>query len=218
MIGNMNKRSAIHVAIVVIIAVFLFIVPPLWHWVGLPFVIIGGLLLVTIIMVRWHSRHTGYRCRNCGGVFMVSAWTDFLSPHLSDRKMLRCPHCHSSGWCEETDPVAVPQPPASPVAAASTEGSPQNLYWQIILVILLYGALWVTALYQWSALSTTVSFWQVFKIPIATAILPALHFVFCYFAIRQSYRSRIYALVTIFIAVFLLLAVWMQLRHLPPAI
>ncbi len=214
----MKKNSAIQIVILVVITVFLFILPPLWNWRGLPYLIIAALLIATFVMVRWHSRHTGYRCQTCSGSFMVSAWTDFLSPHLSDRKLLRCPYCHSSGWCEEIDPVAPgPRPPASQVVAASTEFSPRNLYWQMVLIILLYAVLWVVALYQWSALSATVSFWQIIKIPLATSILPVLHFVFCSFAVRRAYRSRMYALVTIFVAVFLLLAVWTQLRYLPPA-
>ncbi len=215
----MNKSSAIHIAAVVVIAALLFILPPLWGWSGLPAIIIPGLLIVTTILVRWHARHTGYRCGECGGAFMISAWTDFLSPHLSDRKLLRCPHCLASGWCQEIEPGAVGAPPDAPrVAAAPSDYSPGNLYLQMILVILLYAALWAVALYQWSAISTPVSFWRITKIPIATAVLPIMHFVFCFFAVRHAYRSRMYAMVTIFVAVFLLLAVWTQLRSLPPAI
>ncbi len=213
----MKKSPAIQIAIVAVIAAFLFILPPLWGWGGLPFLIIAVLIIATMVMVRWHTRNTAYRCQACAGAFMISAWTDFLSPHMSDRKLLQCPHCKTSDWCQEVDPAAVDLPPDSsrPVAVAA-HYSPRNLYWQMLLVILLYAALWTVAIYQWSALPATVPLWQIIKIPVATAILPILHFIFCFFAVRHAYRSRIYAMITIFVAVFLLLAVWTQLRHLPP--
>jgi hypothetical protein len=214
----MRRNSVIHIAVVVLIAAFLFILPPLWNWSGLPVLVIAALIITTIIMVRWHSRNTGYRCPACQNTFMISPWTDFLSPHLTDRKMLRCPQCLTSGWCEEIAPVSVvPGVTPSRAAAAALDYSPRNLYAQIILIVFLYAALWITAFYQWSALSPTISVWHIFKIPIATAVLPVMHFVFCYYAIRRAYRSRVYALVTIFIAVFLLLAVWTQLRYLSGA-
>jgi DNA-directed RNA polymerase subunit RPC12/RpoP len=213
----MKKSPAIQIAIVVIISAFLFILPPLWGWGGLPFLIIAILIIATVAMVRWHTHHTAYRCQACARAFRISAWTDFLSPHMSDRKLLQCPHCNTSDWCQEVDPAAVDLlTDSSQRVVVSAHYSPRNLYWQMLLIILLYAALWVVAIYQWLALSATVPLWQIIKIPVATTILPMLHFIFCYFAVRHAYRSRIYAMITIFVAVFLLLAVWTQLRHLPP--
>ena len=211
----MRKSPVIHIAVVVLIAIFLFVLPALWGWSGLPFLIIAALIIVTVVMVRWHTRHTGYRCPACGGSFMISAWTDFLSPHLGGSKMLRCPTCRVSNWCEEIDPVSIgPGDTQVLTAAVSTDFSPRNLYAQITLILLLYAALWMVTLYHWLALSTPLSTWHMIKIPVATTVLPIMHSVFCFYAIRQAYRSRIYAMVTIFVAVFLLLAVWTQFRYL----
>jgi DNA-directed RNA polymerase subunit RPC12/RpoP len=215
----MRKNSVIHIVAVAVIAAFMFVLPPLWGWTGLPFAFIAALIIVTIVMVRWHTRHTGYRCPACGGSFMISPWTDFLSPHLSGTKMLRCPDCMVSGWCEEIDPVSISRAETAPRAATtSTDFSSRNLYTQITLVLLLYAALWLVTLYRWTTSSMTISAWHILKIPVATAILPIMHFVFCFYAIRHAYRSRIYAMVTIFVAVFLLLAFWTQLRYLSQAL
>lgn len=211
----MKRNSVIHIIAVAVIAAVMFVLPPLWGWSGLPFVFIAALIVVTIVMVRWHTRHTGYRCPACGGSFMISPWTDFLSPHLSGTKMLRCPHCLVSGWCEEIDPVSIiPAETAPRAATTSTDSSSRGLCTQIMLVLLLYAALWLATLYLWTTSSMTISARHIFRIPIATAILPIMHFVFCYYAIRHAYRSRIYFMVTIFVAVFLLLAFWTQLRYL----
>ena len=55
----------------------------------------GGLFLI----VRWHAKNTAYICPECGHRFMISTFKDFISPHMLDKKLLRCPECKKRSWC-----------------------------------------------------------------------------------------------------------------------
>jgi DNA-directed RNA polymerase subunit RPC12/RpoP len=57
-------------------------------------VFLGSLLL----LVKWHAANTVYRCQACGNVFSISMMTDAISPHLLDRKYLKCPECGKRSW------------------------------------------------------------------------------------------------------------------------
>jgi DNA-directed RNA polymerase subunit RPC12/RpoP len=50
------------------------------------------------LLVRWHARATAYRCSACGEEFTISAFVDFFSPHIPDKKLLKCPKCGKRGW------------------------------------------------------------------------------------------------------------------------
>ena len=56
-------------------------------------------LMSLLVMVRWHSRVTVYRCPECGHVFSISMIADLVSPHGIGReggwKLLTCPKCGS---------------------------------------------------------------------------------------------------------------------------
>ena len=64
-------------------------------------------LLITVLsvgwLVRWHTRSFGYRCPKCARTFMISPWTNAVSPNTvgraGPRKYLRCPHCNQRSWC-----------------------------------------------------------------------------------------------------------------------
>jgi DNA-directed RNA polymerase subunit RPC12/RpoP len=58
------------------------------------------LLIIAIglaLLVLWHARTFGYRCRSCGNEFEISLLVDFISPHGlgfgGGWKLLRCPKC-----------------------------------------------------------------------------------------------------------------------------
>ncbi len=71
--------------------------PPLWLILG---VIAAALALAVMVVI--HARLTRYRCPDCGEVFRISSVTDFISPHYPHKKLLRCPKCSVTAWCEET--------------------------------------------------------------------------------------------------------------------
>ena len=67
-----------------------------WHWA------VGGTLLFAVLMytvVSSHSRSTAYTCQHCKQEVKAGTLTDFMSPHLADKKLLRCPHCGLTSWC-----------------------------------------------------------------------------------------------------------------------
>ena len=69
-------------------------------WLGgiYPALVIAGAAAVLILLVRWHAANTGYRCADCGHEFAISAWADFLSPHMLTTKYVKCPHCGRRSW------------------------------------------------------------------------------------------------------------------------
>lgn len=69
---------------------------------------LAGIILWLIVVgiglyffVRWHAENSAYLCYKCGHLFVISALTDFISPHFPDKKLLKCPQCHESSWCRE---------------------------------------------------------------------------------------------------------------------
>jgi len=75
------------------------LMPRDWPWGFLIWLIVcfcGSLFL----LVRWHARVTAYRCPTCAEEFEISIMSDFISPHLPNKKYLKCPHCDEKGWVE----------------------------------------------------------------------------------------------------------------------
>lgn len=211
----MKKNPAVQIVLVGLAAIALFVLPQLWGWAGFPVMIILALAIVAVIMVRWHARNTGFRCPACDFTFAISPWTDFLSPHKSGLKMLRCPRCLESSWCLEISRTSVTDDaPVKNAAGIPPAYSAAPLYLQIGTVVSLYIALWIVTQYHWTTLPEGISLLAVIKIPSAIAVLVIMHGIFCLYAARHGYRSRIYILITIFVAAFLLLAIWVQHRQL----
>ena len=81
-----------YVAAISVTSVLLFLVPgPTGLVVWLVLVLVG-----TVLLARWNSQHSGYRCRHCGHEFEISSVTELVSPHgMGDGgwKWLRCPRC-----------------------------------------------------------------------------------------------------------------------------
>lgn len=61
---------------------------------------VTGVLIPMYFLVRWHARSTAYRCPSCGHEFEISAWTDFITPHVPGRKYVGCPSCGKKGWAK----------------------------------------------------------------------------------------------------------------------
>jgi DNA-directed RNA polymerase subunit RPC12/RpoP len=95
--GRMRLAISRIVPLVVLVAMVLLLVivgTPMLVWITL--VVVG---IALTILVTWHAHRTAYTCSVCGKVFAISAWIDFISPHLPGSKLLRCPHCRAVGWC-----------------------------------------------------------------------------------------------------------------------
>jgi DNA-directed RNA polymerase subunit RPC12/RpoP len=56
---------------------------------------VGGALY---LLIRWHASVTAYRCEKCGNEFEISTLTDFVSPHMPEKKFLKCPGCGRRSW------------------------------------------------------------------------------------------------------------------------
>ena len=63
-------------------------------WIVVLFVVV---VIGLPLLVLWHARAFGYRCRSCGNEFEISVLVDFISPHGPGRdggwNLLRCPKC-----------------------------------------------------------------------------------------------------------------------------
>lgn len=82
---------------VVVVGSAVILVP--WAWpiglvVWLAVFASGSLFL----LVRWHARHTAYRCPACGREFEISVLTDFASLQIPNKKYLKCPECGQRHW------------------------------------------------------------------------------------------------------------------------
>jgi hypothetical protein len=203
----MRSRTWIGLAVVILFIVAFFILPRLSHAVWSSLLITLIFLGLMIVMVRWHARTSGYHCSACGHEFAISAWIDFLSPQGFGRKLLRCPRCEIASWCGEIDRTALSAATESEIPIPDAESTGAGwLYLQVAIIIALYALLWGLTIYRWPAAPPGL----ILKIPLAAGILPVLHAVFCLFAARQGYKSRIYPAITAFVAIFLLMAIWMQ--------
>jgi hypothetical protein len=62
----------------------------------------GGVMLAVLailaVLVTVHARRTWYSCTGCSHRFQISAWIDFVSPHVPGAKYLKCPGCGKVGW------------------------------------------------------------------------------------------------------------------------
>ncbi|OVE79483.1 hypothetical protein BVY01_02430 [bacterium I07] len=77
---------------VVILCVSAILLLPKWWYVWLLIVIVE-----LVLLVGQHNRYYEYSCLDCGGIFEISALTNFISPHGIDSeggwKLLKCLQC-----------------------------------------------------------------------------------------------------------------------------
>jgi len=88
----------------ILVSVFLAFIFWLSDWENWPIKTAAYVIFVALLLsfiVRNHARKTTYECPACGHRFMISAWTDFISPHYPNKKRLRCPECRKKSWCPE---------------------------------------------------------------------------------------------------------------------
>jgi DNA-directed RNA polymerase subunit RPC12/RpoP len=82
------------VVIVVAARILIPLAPPIGAIVWLTVFVGGGLYS----LARWHAKSTVYRCPACGHHFTISVLADFVSPHVVDKKYLKCPCCGRRNW------------------------------------------------------------------------------------------------------------------------
>jgi len=92
-----KTKTWIYVLFFSLIATFtpllIFVFPSFWLIgiiISVNAVIIGGLVL----LVRWHAKNSAYECPECATQFELTAWQDFISPNLIDKKYVKCPTCN----------------------------------------------------------------------------------------------------------------------------
>ena len=92
-------KTAMYVVIALIVIMGSALVLTSFSWpvgmlVWLAVFVAGSLYL----LVRWHARATAYRCAVCGYEFTISTLLDLTSPHVPDKKFLKCPQCGKRSW------------------------------------------------------------------------------------------------------------------------
>ena len=98
----MVKRPGIYIALIAVIVSLagLFAV----HQSGrieFVFLVLFAMAVGLIGLAIWHARTTEYNCPNCGHQFDISWLIDLISPHVPDKKYLKCPSCHKRAWAKE---------------------------------------------------------------------------------------------------------------------
>ena len=64
----------------------------------LALILLAFCLLSAVALTKWAVDTYGYECPSCRHQFEISMRTALLTPHIGDRKLLRCPSCGKRGW------------------------------------------------------------------------------------------------------------------------
>ena len=77
--------------------------PDFWPWAIA--IMVASLLLILIVAfvaLRIEQKAGFYVCPKCGHKFVPSYGKVFVAPHMGTARYMKCPHCHSKGWCKKT--------------------------------------------------------------------------------------------------------------------
>jgi len=196
--------------LVVLILGAILLIPFQWPFgfiVWLVFLVGGGLYL----LVRWHAKNTAYICPKCNHTFSISTLTDFLSPNMIDKKLLRCPECGESSACKAVSINALKGEISKVEEKKEVKAkSAKSVYLQIGIVLLLYLILWAYTFYIYSKLphiipthfdlSLKPDDWgpksSILILPLIAAIFPVFQGMLCFYAENQGYKSAVYYFLT----------------------
>ncbi len=64
----------------------------------LSIIVIAAVTLLAVVWARWTNSHFDYQCPNCGEIFSLSVLQAMAVPHMSGRKLVRCPNCGRVSW------------------------------------------------------------------------------------------------------------------------
>ncbi|MRR08761.1 hypothetical protein EG831_01440 [bacterium] len=75
---------------------------------------LAGVLLAfcavfVLALAKWSVDTTGYECPSCKHRFEISLGTNLVSPHVWNKKLLRCPSCGRRGWANAVIKVRQPK-------------------------------------------------------------------------------------------------------------
>lgn len=75
---------------------------------------LAGVLLAfcavsVLALAKWSADTTGYECPSCKHQFEISMRTALLTPHVWDKKLLRCPACGKRDWAQAVIKVRQPK-------------------------------------------------------------------------------------------------------------
>ena len=103
---NIWRVSEITAAYALLYMGFLRIFAALFVSASWPVRLLIWLMLVTLMgialtIVKLHADTALYHCPKCGDQLGVSSIADLLSPHIFDKKLLRCRRCGRCVWARE---------------------------------------------------------------------------------------------------------------------
>ena len=103
---NIWRVNEITAAYALIYLGFLSLMAALFVSTSWPVRLLIWLMLVTMVgialtIVKLHADTALYRCPGCGNPVKITSVTDLLSPHILDRKLLKCSSCDRRVWARE---------------------------------------------------------------------------------------------------------------------
>ena len=103
---NIWRVNEITAAYALVYLGFLSLMAAIFVSTSWPVRILIWLMLVTMVgialaIVKVHADTALYRCPDCDNEVRISSTTDLLSPHILDKKLLKCKRCGRRVWARE---------------------------------------------------------------------------------------------------------------------
>ncbi|MDI6739130.1 MAG: hypothetical protein QME74_02075 [Candidatus Edwardsbacteria bacterium] len=75
----------------------------------LAMILIAFCLVSSIALSKWAVDTYGYKCPSCKHQFEITLRMALLTPHIGDKKLLRCPACGKRDWANAVIKIHQPQ-------------------------------------------------------------------------------------------------------------
>jgi DNA-directed RNA polymerase subunit RPC12/RpoP len=73
---------------------------PTWFFI-IPSICLATGAIIVIGLTKWQIDTFGYECPSCQRHFEIGLGTALSTPHIWDKKLLRCPSCGKRVWARE---------------------------------------------------------------------------------------------------------------------